>query len=463
MSPSQIATLQPPFISPTQPSSSGSRLTAPPNESSLTLDQFHQQMQRECCEGSAIAPSLTQAALTLVSDLELLPGGDVNYPIHEALGWQRSRFPHQAHTTQYAALFENEDGSTWQAKLARPLWDKKKGKSRKYETPVGQGARAFLPSVTLEIWVSVAQRFGVTHALPTWVQPAVDRGQSTLKSGLRGFIPQRVVQAEPNGSSSLGATPKLTISHDSLLPTPIETQSFWEWVQQIPQITIVLTEGGKKALSLLTQGYVALALYGVDGGCWVYDRIAGEKIRKLKPELIADLQRFATPGRRMTLAFDQDENAATRHRVNAALGRLGGLLCAAGTVIRIAQWNDQHGKGVDDLIVNCGAPAWDAALAQSLPLEEWFIWNQLERKLTWKPSLRVHTPHLTQLHLPSIPQTGIVALKSAKGTEKTKLMVALTPRLPQTPRRHEPHFFGPQPGRTTAGSRWKELHTTEEI
>jgi hypothetical protein len=431
MSTSRIATLQQPFISSTQPSASHHSSATQPIESSLTLDQFHQQMQRECCEGSAIAPSLTQSAVTLVSDLELLLGGDVNYPIHEALGWQRSRFPHQAHTTQYAALFQNEDGSTWQAKLARPLWDKKKGKSRKYETPVGQGARAFLPAVTLEIWVSVAQRFGVTHALPTWVQTAVARGQSTLKSGLRGFSPQRFVQAEPNGSSLLGANSELTLSHDSLFPTPIETPSFWNWVQQIPQINLVLTEGGKKALSLLTQGYVALALYGVDGGCLVYDRIAGEKIRKLKPELIADLQRFATPGRRMTLAFDQDENAATRHRVNAALGRLGGLLCAAGCNVRIAQWNGKHGKGVDDLIVNGGAQAWDAALAQSLPVEEWFIWNQLERKLTWKPSLRVHTPHLTQLHLPSIPQTGIVALQSAKGTEKTKLMVALTQDSPK--------------------------------
>jgi hypothetical protein len=239
MSPSRIATLQPPFISPTHPSSRRSSSAAPPNESSLTLDQFQQQMQQECCQGSAISPSLTQAALTLVSDLDLLPGGDVNYPIHEALGWQRSRFPHQAHTTQYAALFQNEDGSTWQAKLACPLWDKKKGKSRKYETPVGQGARAFLPAVTLEIWVSVAQRFGVTHALPPWVQTAVARGQSTLKSGLRGFSPQRFVQAEPNGSSSLGANSELTLSHDSLLSTPIETQSFWDWVQQIPQINIV--------------------------------------------------------------------------------------------------------------------------------------------------------------------------------------------------------------------------------
>ena len=266
MSPSPIATLQPPFISPTQPIGSRPSSAAPPIESSLTLDQFHRQMQQECCKGSAISPALYQAAVTLISDVELLPGGEVDYPIHEALGWQRSRFPHQAHTTQYAALFENEDGSTWQAKLARPLWDKKKGKPRKYETPVGQGARAFLPAVTVQDWVAVARRFGVTHALPTWVQAASARGQSTLKSGRRGFIPHRFVEAETNRSLSFEVGTELNRGNGSLIVTPIETQSFWEWVQQIPRINIVLTEGGKKALSLLTQGYVGIALYGVDGG-----------------------------------------------------------------------------------------------------------------------------------------------------------------------------------------------------
>jgi len=431
MSPSAIATPQQPFTSPDQPVGSRPSSSASPIESSLTLDQFHRQMQRECCEGSAISLALYQSAVTLISDVELLPGGEVDYPIHEALGWQRSRFPHQAHTTQYAALFENEDGSTWQAKLARPLWDKKKGKPRKYETPVGQGARAFLPSVTVQDWVAVARRFGVTHALPTWVQAASARGQSTLKSGRRGFIPHRFVEAETNRSLSFEVGTEPNRGNGSLIVTPIETQLFWEWVQQIPRINIVLTEGGKKALSLLTQGYVGIALYGVDGGCLVYDRIAGEKIRKLKPELIEDLQRFAVPGRSIALAFDQDEKAATRHRVNAALGRLGGLLCAAGCTVTSAQWDGKQGKGVDDLIVNGGAEAWEAALAQALPLQEWSIWNRLERKLTEKPTLRVHTAHLTQLNLSSIPQTGIVALKSAKGTEKTKLIAALTQDSPK--------------------------------
>jgi hypothetical protein len=387
-----------------------------PLKSPLTLPQFRHQMQHECCDGSAITPLLYQAAITLIEDIEICNGEVTGYPIHEALRWRRSRFPRQAHQTNYAALFQNEDGSTWQAKLAHPIWNSKKGEFRKYETPVGNGARAFLPAVTVREWVMVARRFGITEFLPTWVQSAVAQGQLTRSTGDAGVLSGRPVQ--PDGAL-------LSVV------APIETRFFWDWVQQLPQIPIVLTEGGKKSLSLLTQGYVAIALYGVDGGCLVYDRIGEEKIRKPKPELIPDLQGFAVPGRTVTLAFDQDEKVTTRQRVTTALGRLGGVLTTAGCTVTIAQWNSQQGKGVDDLIVNSGAGAWETALAQALSLEEWSIWNRLERKLTRKPTQRVNTAHLTQLSLESLPQTGIIALKSAKGTEKTKLIAALTQDSPK--------------------------------
>ena len=86
MSTSLIATLQQPLISPTHSIGSRLSLAAQPIEPSLTLTEFHRQMQRECCDGSAISPALYQAAVTLISDVELLPGGEVDYPIHAALG-----------------------------------------------------------------------------------------------------------------------------------------------------------------------------------------------------------------------------------------------------------------------------------------------------------------------------------------------------------------------------------------
>jgi Domain of unknown function (DUF3854) len=175
---------------------------------SITLEAFTQNVQREVIQGSAIAPSLYESGMQILTDTILQAGGDVSYPIHEALNWRVTRFGRQVRQTQYAAIFQNEDQSCWQAKLYQPIWDQSQQKARKYETPMGAGARAYFPSIPLAIRQKIADRYGM--AVP--------------KAG-----------------------------------------SFWQWVTYA-NIPIVLTEGAKKALSLMSQGYVAIALYGVNGG-----------------------------------------------------------------------------------------------------------------------------------------------------------------------------------------------------
>jgi len=188
-----------------------------------------------------------------------------------------------------------------------------------------------------------------------------------------------------------------------------EFGSFWDWVTDYPEIPIILTEGGKKSLALLSQGYVAIALYGVDGGGLFNEWIGGEKLRKLKPELITDLQRFAVLGRPITLAFDQDESAKTRSQVNAALDRLGGLLRAAGCKVSIAQWDGQNGrcKGVDDLIVNTGVAAWETALSEAVSFSQWSIARQLTHEVRRKPDLNIGDREFYEV-ASELPREGIV-------------------------------------------------------
>jgi hypothetical protein len=174
----------------------------------------------------------------------------------------------------------------------------------------------------------------------------------------------------------------------------------------------VWTEGGKKALSLLSLGYIAIALYGVNGG-YATDAIGDRS-------LVADVQRFAQAGRPHVLAFDQDPEGKTRQRVHTALSRFGGLLQQAGGAVVIAQWSGKDGKGVDDLIVNCGAEAWDQANTEALPLEHWRIWQQLAQQLTWNPAIRLEIADLSTLDLQQVPEEGMIALSSPKGTGKTK-------------------------------------------
>ncbi|MBD3886601.1 DUF3854 domain-containing protein [Phormidium tenue FACHB-886] len=323
---------------------------------SISLERFSEAIEQEFIHGSAIAPILFATSVRVVPDVIYENGEVVETPIHDGLNWKYTRFWIKQPLSTAAALLLNEDGSCWQAKQSQPRVDAKgKGKVFKYETPVGNGSRAFLPDLPIAVRQSIADRYS--------------------------------------------------------LEVPLDG-SFWHWLHDHPEIPIVWTEGGKKSLSLLSLGYVAIALYGVNGG--YATNAIGER------SLIADVLRFCQSGRQHVLAFDQDPDDKTRQRVNTALSRFGGLLQQTGGAVAITQWSGKDGKGVDDLIVNCGAESWEQAAAKALSLEHWRIWQQLARQLTWNPALRLQTADLSTLNLQQLPDEGMIALCSPKGTGKTK-------------------------------------------
>ncbi|MFM7424281.1 MAG: DUF3854 domain-containing protein, partial [Elainella sp.] len=310
--------------------------------------------EHEFTAGSGIARSLYEANIELVADTTVLPGGEVSYPIHEALNWRVTRFGHRARETQQAAIIRNEDGSCFQVKLGSPREDRTKGKSIKYETPVGASGAVFLPAVPEDIRELISARYGV-------VVP---------KSG-----------------------------------------SFWQWLVE-SEIPIIWTEGAKKALSLLSQGYVAIALYGVNSG---YRRLLDST-----RELSAGVLPFAAD-RAHYIAFDQDEKPETRRKVAVATARFGALLPAQ---VKIIRWSAADGKGADDLLVR-NPSLFDIALQDATLLIHWQIEAQLKRALTLPAHLRLHTVDLS-LENPEIPEEGIIAISSGKGTGKTKFLARAT-------------------------------------
>jgi hypothetical protein len=325
----------------------------------ISANNFSDQIKTEFLVGSGIEATLFQASVTLVKDLEPGAGGEVSTPIHEALNWRYTRFGQKSQDSFYAALLLNEDGSTWQAKLSNPRTDAK-GKSQKYETPVGNGSRAFLPDVPTETRQMIGLRYNVNVPL---------------------------------------------------------TGSFWDWLEQHPEVFIIWTEGGKKALCLLSQGYVAIALYGVNGG---YRRQVDDS-----RTLIPDVERFAQEGRAHLLTFDQDAQSETRRRVNVAIARFGGLLEDSGGSVAIATWDGKQGKGVDDLIVNAGISAFETSHNQALSLSHWKLSQRLQNRLTYPAQIRFNTADLSTLTLESFPESGIIGIASAKGTGKTKFIKSL--------------------------------------
>lgn len=371
--------------------------------------KFSEIWDRECVEGSAIAPGLAATATAVRDELDIDPytNEPTGWPIHEALGWEPpSRFwqTRKPHRFGAGAFLYQESGQVWQIKPANPRIDRAKGKPIKYETPKGAGSRAYLPPIN------------------RWALRRICRRNRGAIAGKRKLSPAQVFGVARAGIKAAGG--------------------FWAWVEATPALLIIVTEGGKKALSLLSQGYIAIALTGCNGG---YQRVGeprpkgtdGKRPAKdRRPiELTPDMAAFATKGRPITIAFDEDAKPETRRKVASACNRFGRLLARAGCKVAIARWDLAIGKGIDDVAAAHGPAAVDLILGAAIPLPHWQENRVYQGALAakteaplgkYRPNLRVNVRDLAAAIAPdSIPQTGVVALVGGMGTAKTKLVARL--------------------------------------
>ncbi|OKH41141.1 hypothetical protein NIES2101_34775 [Calothrix sp. HK-06] len=192
--------------------------------------------------------------------------------------------------------------------------------------------------------------------------------------------------------------------------------AFWQWVIDNPGIPIVLTEGAKKAAAILSCGYVALALPGVNGGYRQPKNDFGENDGL--PFLINPLKIFAQKGRRIYFCFDADDKQRTVRNVNFALHKTAKLFNAAGCEVKVITWNPLLGKGIDDVLADTGAEQFDELYKNALAFNEWQS-LQLKR-LTYKPNLVLNQRYLGEIILPA--SAKLIGLKSPKNTGKTELM-----------------------------------------
>ena len=256
--------------------------------------------------------------------------------------------------------------------------------------------------------------------------------------------------------------------------------SFWEWVLKTPELPLLVTEGAKKAGSLLTAGYAAIALPGVYNG---YRQPKDEQGNKVgKPKLIPQLEAFAGAGREVVFVFDSDTKPKTVANVRKAILTTGKLLQQQGCKVSVVTWSYPYSggltgrnalpagtgtssgeratggnlrltpseKGVDDLVAARGAECFHALYNDRISLEEFELLELLDlspyvnlrvnqRYLSgevaagnqsrdhFAPTLSVpQSPSLDCLTLPggatfSAPASAkIIGIKSAKGTGKTE-------------------------------------------
>ncbi|MBD2452331.1 DUF3854 domain-containing protein [Nostoc sp. FACHB-152] len=230
----------------------------------------------------------------------------------------------------------------------------------KYEHPYREQTRAFFLQVTKTIWVKISNRCGI---------PITDEDLQ-----------------HPGG--------------------------FWHWVWK-NNVPVIIVEGAKKAACLLSAGYAAIAIPGVNAGYRTpkdeYGTATG------KPSLIPDLKHFATQGRQINICFDNDTKPETAQRVRTAISRMGRLLVNEGCQLRVIDLPGTE-KGVDDFVVAQGQDAFHALYNTAETLELWEI--KLFTLLTYPPAIALNQRFLGGLIAPEGEK--LIVLKAPKGTGKTQ-------------------------------------------
>ncbi|MBK1986358.1 DUF3854 domain-containing protein [Sphaerospermopsis aphanizomenoides BCCUSP55] len=237
------------------------------------------------------------------------------------------------------------------------------GKLIKYEHPPSTPMRVFCLRVNQQIWQQVSQRYNIP-------------------------MPHNI-----------------TIADDG------EAEGFWQWVMEY-NLSIIICEGAKKAAALLTQGYVAVGIPGITSGYRVLKDNFGKVSRR---QLIPELEVFATKKRRIYICFDFENQAQKIAAVNNAISQLGCLFQQQDCPVKVVELPGTE-KGVDEFILAKGATYFEKIYRQSVDLEIYLAQTKPHSHLTINPALTVNQPYLEKIPFPT---SGLVGVKSAKGTGKT--------------------------------------------
>ncbi|MBD2537023.1 DUF3854 domain-containing protein, partial [Nostoc flagelliforme FACHB-838] len=148
---------------------------------------------------------------------------------------------------------------------------------------------------------------------------------------------------------------------------------FWYCVCK-HNIPLIITEGAKKAASLLSHGHAAIGLPGISSG---YRSPKNEWGKKIGDSYLADeLAVFATSSREIKICFDYETKPETKLNIQRDICQTGSLLQEFGAVVKVLTLPGPD-KGVDDFIVAQGGESFEKLSAGAIALESWHQ-NQLD-------------------------------------------------------------------------------------
>jgi Domain of unknown function (DUF3854) len=199
-----------------------------------------------------------------------------------------------------------------------------------------------------------------------------------------------------------------------ILDLSLEDCGFWQWVLE-NNISIVITEGAKKTAALLSAGYAAIGLPGINGGVRTKDY---NKV-PCKPFLIPEIAKFATEDRTIMICFDHDSKPKTIASVNREISKLSELLLKSKAIPKVIELPGPE-KGVDDFIFERGILAFDDLFINAKNYRFWQF--KKGHELSHKPNLILNQKYLGKLPYPA---RGMCFIKSVQGTGKTQSLIEL--------------------------------------
>ena len=193
--------------------------------------------------------------------------------------------------------------------------------------------------------------------------------------------------------------------------------NFWSWVKSRLEIPIILTEGEKKAGSLLSQGYAALALPGIWGG---------REPKDPEKKLHRDLLPLAQKGRTFIILFDYDQKQSTREAVYKATLATAEAIEATGASCKVALLPGPE-KGVDDFISARGESAsghFSRIINNAFAVEEYrLIANPNDDELIkYAPDTTLCVPYLPNAVEIDLNRSGLIGICSEMATGKTSIV-----------------------------------------
>lgn len=291
-------------------------------------------------------------------------------------------------------VLANEDSQWGQVKPNKPYRYKveklspgSKTKAIKYEAP----ARVATEAIALKVSHSISSKIKGNHFEDEFLK-------SVSLQGLRTN------------------TEALTRDSDVAASPDAEDREFWQWVKQNESVPLIVTEGAKKAGSLISAGYAAIALPGINSGYRQDRDESGKKIGL--PRLIPQLQAFAQKGREIIFCFDNDIKVKTRENVNRAIAKTGKLFQINGCKVSVIQWQGIY-KGIDDLIHARGQDYFYKLFKDRISLDNFKLQSLLDIS-KYKP-LIINQRYLDD-NLIAPDDAQLIGLRSPKGSNKSGWM-----------------------------------------